>query len=156
MSIYWQAIYSDGSILDQHKGAKYQDIDRSRLTAFDLWLHPDKGPGIEPRLLIRVDLRDDTIEGVGPRRLIWRQRHTLSSKGEEFSFHLVGWQRTVRPPQTEKGRLDEGQRGRSPQMGGRNVQAIAYVFEDGAVFLGGQFDERDIFMYSVQKLECEE
>ena len=41
-------------------------------------------------------------------------------------------------------------------MGGRNVQAIAYVFEDGAVFLGGQFDERDIFMYSVQKLECEE
>ena len=142
MSIYWQAIYSDSSILDQHKGAKYQDIDRSRLAAFDLWLHPDKGPGIEPRLLIRVDLRDDTIEGVGPRRLIWRQRHTLSSKGEEFSFHLVGWQRTVRPPQTE--------------IGGRNIQAIAYVFEDGAVFLGGQFDERDIFMYSVQKLECEE
>ena len=142
MTIYWQAIHSDGSILDQHKGAKYQDIDRSRLTAFDLWLHPNEGAGIEPRLLIRVDLRDDTIEGVGPRRLIWRQRHTLSSSGEEFSFHLVGWQRTVKPPQ-------------NGTIGGRNIQTIAYVFENGAVFLGGQFDERDIFMYSAQRLECE-
>ncbi len=144
MSIYWQAIYSDGIILDQFKGARYQDIDRSRLVAFDLWQHPDdpwkypegyKGPGVEPKLLIRVDLRDDTINGIGPKRLIWRQRHSLNSRGEEFSFHLVGWQRTVE---------------------GINVQSIAYVFDEGGVFLGGQFDERDIFMYSVQQLECEE
>ena len=134
MSIYWQAIHSDGSILDQFKGAKYQNIDRSRLIAFDLWQHPDKGPGVEPKLLIRVDLRNDTQDSIGPKRLIWRQRHSLNGRGEEFSFHLVGWQRTVE---------------------GINVQSIAYIFDEGGVFLGGQFDEKDQFMYSVQPLECE-
>ena len=121
----WLAHYEDGTTLAQGQDrwgrpASYADIDRSRLVAFDLW----QGE----RLVVQVDLRDDSNGEVGRRRLIWRIRHQLDSAGNQAKIHLVGWQRTA---------------------GGRNIQAICYVFEDGVVMLGGQWNEGRGFMYQV-------
>lgn len=126
----WRAQYDDGRQLSQlapdGTRHKYQDIERERLVCFDLW----RGE----RLLVRVDMRDDSGDGMGPKRLIWRIRTELTSRGATNRVHMAGWQRTVK---------------------GRNVQAIAYVFEDGAVVLGGQFQENDPLMYDVVELDCE-
>lgn len=124
--ITWLAHYTDGSTIDQREGAKYPDIDRARLQAFDLWQ--------DGRLLVRVDLRDDSDGDIGPKRLIWRIRRQVNGAGNDTRIHLVGWQR---------------------QVSGRNIQAINYVFEDGVILLGGQFRDNDTFMDSIVPLECE-
>lgn len=131
MTLYWQATHSTGLILNQFQGAKYGDIDRSTLEFFDLWIYPDRGPGIDPHLLVRVDLRADSLP---QRRLIWRKRTERDMSGNELVYHLVGWQRTVE---------------------GRNVQAICYVFNESTVVLGGEWQEHDPVMFSVPNLECE-
>lgn len=113
--INWQAHYTDGSTLSQLSGYTYADIDRERLQAFDLWQ--------DNRLLIRVDLRDDSDKEVGRRRLIYRLRTQMNSSGQEVKFYMVGWQRTV---------------------SGRNIVAINYLFEDGAILLGGQFTNDEL------------
>lgn len=124
--ITWLAHYTDGSTLTQTNGHTYADIDRDRLQAFDLWS--------DGRLLVRVDLRQDTRNGeLGPKRLIWRMRTILDTAGQKNIVHLTGWQR---------------------QVNGRNVQAICYVFEDGIVLLGGQFTGQD-FMDPVEPMACE-
>lgn len=85
----------------------------------------------DQELLLRVDFRDD---GLPPKRLIWRMRHQQQMNGlPPIELHLAGWQRTIN---------------------GVNVQAIAYVTEDGKVLLGGQFMEGG-FMYSPEFLEFE-
>lgn len=128
--ITWQAVYSDDTVLSQvgDDGSRhtYGDIDRARLVAFDLWR--------DGALLVRVDMRGDSNGEVGEKRLIWRMRNWLRGDGGHDRVHLVGWQRTVK---------------------GRNVQAICYVFDNGAVVLGGQFNERDPLMYSVVLTEAE-
>lgn len=124
--ITWLAHYDDGDQLAQANGTTYADIDRDRLQAFDLWR--------AGRLLVRVDMRNDGGPDHGPKRLIWRVRNQVDTGGHSLRLHLAGWQRTVN---------------------GRNVQAICYVFEDGAVLLGGQFDESVPFMSAVQPMACE-
>ncbi len=116
--ITWLAHYDDGSTLPQYAPDgtvnKYADVNRNRLLAFDAW-QADK-------LLVRVDLRDDSSPDIGRRRLIWRIRHQLGTNGTHVKVYLIGWQRTVK---------------------GRNVQAINYLLADGPVMLGGQFNEAD-------------
>lgn len=130
MSIFWQALHSPGPVLDSRNGAKYQDIDRQTCIAFDLYIDQEGLP--KPHLLLRIDLRED---GLPKRRLVYRKRTQLKASGESFEFYLVGWQRTVE---------------------GRNVQAICYVFNEGTVVLGGEFDEQDPFMYGgLAILDCE-
>ena len=123
--IYWIAHYQDGTSLNQSEGASYGDINRPNLQAFDLWR--------AGQLLIRIDLRDDTDNEIGPRRLIWRIRHKQTATGQHEAIHMVGWQR---------------------QVNGRNIQAIGYVFEDGPILLGGQFVEQD-FMGAIVPLTFE-
>lgn len=125
----WVAHYNDGRALYQEKpdGSKhtYADIERDKLVAFDLW--------VGDRLIVRVDLRPDRL-GDSPKRLIWRMRHLMNDKGRDDVIHLVGWQRTV---------------------GGENVQAICYVFEDGAVLLSGEWGGEGGYMHPITLLECE-
>ena len=127
--ILWRAQYTDSSTLYQRgpNGDKhgYQDIQRDKLVAFDLW----QGD----RLLCRIDMRPDRL-GDSPRHLIWRIRHIMNDRGRDDRIHLVGWQRTVN---------------------GENVQAILYVFEDGTVLLGGEWGADVEFMHAVTPLECE-
>ncbi len=123
--IVWRAHYSDGTDLWQDENHGYHDIDRDRLVAFDLWQ--------ENRLLVRVDMTGgDEHKGVGPKRLIWRKRHTHDGSTDQV-MHMAGWQRKVK---------------------GVNVQSICYVFEDGVVLLGGQWNENE-FSYPIAVLECE-
>lgn len=84
VDITWIAHYSNGDKLSQADGAKYQEIDRDRLVAFDLWGNR--------RLLLRLDLRDD---GLPTKRLIWRIRSQFHSDGRQERIHLVGWKRAI-------------------------------------------------------------
>ena len=122
-SIYWKAVYKDGTSLTQFeedgKENKYPDINRSKLVAFEI-----RKAGIEDKpdkLLFKLFLDPG-------RRLIYRRRLLDKMKfgkaNPEFVsreiIYLVGWQATI---------------------GGRNVQDIAYVFEDGHVELSGMWRE---------------
>jgi len=110
MEFFWRAIYYDHVAIDQYDASGerivrgYEDIDRERLMAFDI-----REKGTE-RLILRIYLGGD-------KRLIWRERNYIQTNraGETVKrerIHLVGWQRTV---------------------GGRNVQAIAFVYPDGHI-----------------------
>ena len=127
--IFWQAIHPTHT-LDSRNGAKYHDINRNDCLTFDVYVDQ---PGLEsPHLLLRIDLRPDDLP---PKRLIWRRRVQTKMTGESLEFYLAGWQRTIE---------------------GRNVQAICYVFNEGTVVLGGEFDDADPFMYGgLAILDCE-
>ena len=120
----WIAHYNDGS---QFAGGKFEGIDRGRLIAFDLLL--------DGSLHTRVDLRPIDIDNdIGARRLIYRRRVTQRTDGSEPLFwYMIGWQRKV---------------------GGRNIQAINYVFPDGSTMLGGQFVDGD-FQSAIDPLPWE-
>jgi hypothetical protein len=109
-----------------YRQGNFGDIQRNRLVAFDLLK--------DNELCVRVDLRvNDSSDGIEPKRLIYRRRTRKSEKGDQLVFHLIGWQRKVL---------------------GRNIQSIAYVFEDGGVLLGGQFTGQD-FQHAIVPLEFE-
>ena len=66
-------------------------------------------------------------------RLIYRRRSALQynpKRGQQMTrvCHLIGWQKEIR---------------------GRNVQHIAYCFEDGPIEMAGRFRENHRFFYSV-------
>jgi hypothetical protein len=127
MTIIWQANYKNGTSLRQNgRDVTYADIDREQLASFDLW--------DEDRLVIRVDLSEDSNDDIGPRRLIWRIRNQINTKGLENRLHMVGWQRKVK---------------------GRNVQSICYVSEDGPIILAGQWQENQPMMHAIKPLPCE-
>ena len=120
-SIYWKAVYNDGKELIQFEEDgtenKYPDIDRSKLAVFEI---RKAASGDQPdRLLFKMYLEPG-------RRLIYRRRviekmRFGKAKPELVSkevIYLVGWQATI---------------------GGRSVQDIAYVFEDGHVELAGKW-----------------
>lgn len=122
-SIYWKAVYKDGKSLTQfeeEKENKYPDIDRSKLAVFEI--RKAAMDGQEDRVLFKLFLEPG-------RRLIYRRRVLKRYKfgktgnpepaGTEI-IYLAGWQATI---------------------GGRSVQDIAYVFEDGHVELAGQWKE---------------
>lgn len=121
-SIYWKAVYKDGTNLCQfgeNEENKYPDIDRSKLAVFEIRKAGAEG---QDRLLFKLFLEPG-------RRLIYRRRvlqrykfgksQTPEPKGTEV-IYLVGWQANI---------------------GGRSVQDIAYVFEDGHVELAGQWKQ---------------
>jgi hypothetical protein len=127
MTINWQANYKNGTSLRQNgRDVTYADIDREQLASFDLW---DKD-----KLVVRVDLSEDANGDIGPRRLIWRSRGLVNTKGKNVRVHLVGWQRKV---------------------SGRNIQSICYVSEDGPIILAGQWQENQPMMHAVRPLPCE-
>ncbi len=139
-SIYWKAVYNDGTELSQFEEDgtenKYPDIDRSKLATFEVRKaaakeQPDK-------LLFKMYMEPG-------RRLICRRRvmdnYKIGGKSKDPTVkrywqevvYLVGWQATI---------------------GGRSVQDIAYVFEDGHVELAGKW--RNAPMDSVGKpMPCE-
>lgn len=81
----WVAVYADGDTLPQYNRDgtenKYKDIDRSRLTEFNLYT----AEGV-----LRYALFLDPGQ-----RLIWRRRVSLTSQGGRSVIHLIGWQMTV-------------------------------------------------------------
>lgn len=84
--ITWQAVYVDGKTLSQKNEDgtenKYTDIDRSRLTFFNLY----EGT----KLIFRLSLEDG-------RRLIYRRRVSanLYTGNIKQVVYLVGWQKTI-------------------------------------------------------------
>jgi hypothetical protein len=80
------------------------------------------------RLLLRLHLEEG-------RRLIYRRRVSKKvSTGEEHAVYLVGWQQTVN---------------------GKNVQDIAYIFEDEHIELGGKWKEDTRTFYAPNLIDCE-
>ncbi len=72
----------------------------------------------EEKLIFRLHFQEG-------RRLIYRRRVSVNAMTKEtHAIYLVGWQAIV---------------------GGRNVQDIAYIFEDGHVELAGQWKEGRVF-----------
>jgi len=129
--ITWIAHYNDGSELRQRNGtekATYQDIDRENLAAFTLQMNDQP--------LVIIDFRDDTNDDpeIGRKRLIWRIRHQMDSKGNRVKIHLAGWQRNIK---------------------GRNVQAIYFVTQNGTVVLGGQWQPELPLRHGVKPLSHE-
>ena len=126
----WKAYYQDGTDLAQRSepGFTYKDINREDLTAFALFK--------DDQLLVMVDLSADSngSEDIGPKRLIWRKRHQMSSVGGHVEVQLVGWQRKV---------------------GGRNVQAICYVTQTGEIVMGGQWQTDRPLRHPIQPLPHE-
>ena len=119
MSLEPRAVYSDGSYLNL-KGASYTDIDRSRLASFCL-LAGD-------RVVFHLVLQEG-------QRLIWRKRSIMTAGGEEQSWHLVGWQKT---------------------LGKENLQCIAYVSErDHSVIMAGEWEGDHILLGKVEPLDFE-
>jgi ribosomal protein L32 len=170
--IRWRAIYSDGSYLEQFnkdgKENKYQDIDRSRLVSFELFETNNFCVNCKTKLLEMFLRKDnggyyDTIFKYCPncsgvwktkeqpifkihlesgQRLICRRRtgkrvkisNVMECKevGEldvegEYYFYIVGWQQTIE---------------------GKNVQAIAYIFEDGHIELAGNWKNNHKLFYA--------
>lgn len=73
----WKIHYNNNDIISQSKDFGYEDIDREKLTAFQL-LEKDK-----------VVLSVPFSEGQG-KRLIWRRRVEHSPGGKEKIVHIVG------------------------------------------------------------------
>ncbi len=140
--IYWKAIYRDGTVFPQFNedGSenKYPDINRKELEFFELRM----SDGDSDRLLFKLHLEPG-------RKLIVRRRTTgniILSKAVGVGngilqaplktrnvVWMVGWQWNAN---------------------GRNVQDIAWVFEDGHVELTGQF-KASPFNVPDSFLECE-
>jgi hypothetical protein len=126
VGFYWKAVYSDGSSIVEIDESgnylnKYSDIDRSRLSYFELYK--------SNVLLFRLHL----IEG---RRLIYRRRVSKSLvTGTDSVVYLIGWQQTIN---------------------GKNIQDIAYIFEDGRVELSGKWDTNNPVFHAPNLIECEQ
>ena len=114
--IFWTVHYNDGQRFSLSNSFKYSNIDREKMIAFDVWFGS--------RLVLRIDFNnDDCTADIEPKRLIWRKRQRMHTNGYEEIFYMAGWQRKVK---------------------GINIQSIAYITQDGAILMGGQFVERDI------------
>lgn len=84
MAITWKAIYNNGMRLPQFNedGSenKYPEIDRSRLSAFEIY-NMDK-------LILRIHFEKG-------RRLIYRKRVSRGLSGKQQAIYLIGWQQTI-------------------------------------------------------------
>ncbi len=84
MTYYWKCQYNDGSEISSKDGAKYRDIDRSRIEKFVL-LQVDND---KPVLVLNLG---------GSKRLICRMRTAITvQSGEKMTVWIVGWQATGR------------------------------------------------------------
>lgn len=85
MSYTWKALYKDGASLEQieRTGKKntYADIDRKKLSGFELW------NGSNRVFYLKIDRGQ---------RLIWRRRTEMGQGGQVLGVcHIVGKQETV-------------------------------------------------------------
>ena len=85
MEITWKAVYSDGKSLNQYNEDKsvnkYTDIDRSKLTSFELYN--------KTKLIFKLILEEN-------QRLIFRRRVSMDFQGNTtMVVYLVGWQKTI-------------------------------------------------------------
>lgn len=139
--IFWTAVYNDGTNFPQYEEDgtenKYPDIDRSRLVAFDIRKTETN------RLIFRLHLspgRNLICRLICRRRFIQKfcfgeltDPHMPFKK--KSMIYLVGWQANI---------------------GGRNVQDIAYIFEDGHVELAGPWKEDNALFSKIgDLLPCE-
>ena len=121
----WVAIYKDGQVFTQKnpqngKSRSIAEVSVPKLSAFAL-LNRQK----------KVVL----VQYMSPgQRLIYRRRTALTQNARTtaascVSCHLVGWQQDI---------------------AGRNVQHVAYCFEDGRIQMAGNFRDHDQWMRSIQ------
>ena len=92
MSVYWKAVYADGTELLQcnEDGSvnKYPDINRSKLKAFELYK--------DGRLLFRMQLGKK-------KKLIYRRRVAKRlTGGAEAVVYIVGWHKKVKGKSLKK------------------------------------------------------
>ena len=80
MNLTPRAVYTDGTYKELTKGARYEDIDRSRLASFCLMK--------DGKAIFHLVLQQG-------QRLIWRKRVIVTPGGREQVWHLVGWQKTI-------------------------------------------------------------
>ena len=120
MPLTWKAVYFDGEILPQYNEDgtqnKYKDIERHRLSTFDL---------IDPqgKTIHRTYIREG-------QRLIFRRRNfiRLTHQGQEkHTIYLTGWQMTV-----------------YTNAGPKNITAINYIYEDGSIGLDDSRNELEL------------
>ncbi len=136
-SIYWKAVYNDGTELPQFEEDgtenKYPDIDRSKLATFEIRKAAITNNEVDSLGFRKYSEQDKLLFKMymqPGRRLICRRRvmdhYKIGGKSKDPTVkrywqevvYLVGWQATI---------------------GGRSVQDIAYVFEDGHVELAGKW-----------------
>jgi len=91
METKWKAIYSDGKSLNQYNEDKsvnkYTDIDRSKLSSFELYK--------EDKLIFKLVLEEG-------QRLIFRRRVSSNLQGEVIgAIYLVGWQKNINGKNTQ-------------------------------------------------------
>ena len=117
--------------------AVYEDGDS--LVQFDLDGSERKYVDIDRGRLIQFILYRDNIPAVvvhlGPRKkLIYRMRRAINNHGEEEAVYLAGWQEL---------------------RGGKSVQMISFLFEDGHVEIVDRFYEDHLWFYSINFLKEE-
>ena len=79
MTYYWKCIYNDGTEISSKVGAKYKDIDRTKLDKF---------------ILLEVDT-DKVVLAFsvsGERRLICRTRNAISTNNDKMIVWICGYQ----------------------------------------------------------------
>lgn len=115
--LYWVANYEDGKTLRQYqngKEMKYADIDRERLTRFDMVDFDTNKP------VFSMYLR-------GGQQLIYRRRTLVKFDGTRTIIWLVGWQTNV-----------------FTNSGLKHFTVINYLHEDGSVALDGARDNLEL------------
>ncbi len=118
MGYIWKATYKDGSTFSQYD-------ENSREYSYE---QIDKSR-LESFTLYKEDGATVITLHIDPgQRLIYRRRVEMSpGLSTTLICHLVGWQENIN---------------------GRNVQSIAYCFEDGRIELAGQFRNNHPWFYA--------
>ncbi len=144
----WVAYYNDGTHLRQYEDDggehKYADLDRQRLASFALYDGGDIDGNYVPatRKLFHLHLEPG-------QRLIFRRRVEQTLGQPPISVFMIGWQQAL---EIHGPTLDGNANGHYP----KNIQAIAYIFEDGTIELAGRWREDHPWFYSVQAVPSEE
>jgi hypothetical protein len=116
--MYWVANYEDGSQLKQFEAGKenkYGDIDRDRLSRFDMV------DSSTHKVVYALYLRDG-------QQLIFRRRTIKRLNGEpDVVLFLVGWKMTV-----------------LTVSGPKSIIAINYLYADGSIALDGSRDNLEL------------
>jgi hypothetical protein len=113
--------------------------DGESLMQFDADGGENKYVDINRTRLIQFLLYRDNIPAVvvhlGPhKKLIYRMRRAMNNHGEEEAVFLAGWQEL---------------------RGGKSVQMISFLFEDGHVEIVDRFYEDHLWFYSINFLKEE-
>ena len=124
MQYYWKCQYNDGTSISSKDGAKYKDIDRTRLGKFVL-LQVDND---KPVLVLNLD---------DNKQLVCRMRTALPVMGgEKFTVWIVGYQEQIGAVM--------------PHC--HNVQVIHFVFPDGTIEVTDGFKDGHKWQYPINFL----